>query len=162
MRTDQDLPEPGHSTMHPKQLGAFYSGVAASDSDIAQGSVAEVHQLVARVGAPSPGAQMSFQQAPTRRAMRLGRRNAHGTSPSLFASTRRSTRPFCTGICPSCRVTRAGGSTWLARGNAAMAFVPRCTVRQRPAHRRNRARGRRLARVPCRPPRVRTRFLQCG
>src|SRR5439155_24937876 len=74
------------------------SGVAASDPDIAQGAVAEVHQLVARVGAPSPGAQMSFQQAPTRRAMRLGRRNAHGTSPGWFASTRRRARPFCTGI----------------------------------------------------------------
>jgi hypothetical protein len=64
------------------------SGIAASDADIAQGSVAEVHQLVPRMGATSPLAKMSFQLAPTRRAMRTEHRNAHGTSPILFTLTR--------------------------------------------------------------------------
>jgi hypothetical protein len=43
----------------------------------------------------------------------MGRQNSHGTSPSLFASTRRSTRPFCAGVVQAARLPG-----WQHRGNA--------------------------------------------
>ena len=162
VRADQDLPQPGHSTMAPKTTWGLLFGRRSERLRYRAGfcrSGSSTRGASGRAVARCPN-DFSAGCNPTSDAVGTSKCSWYFSQFVCVDSAQHP--PALHRNCPSCRVTRAGASTWLARGNAAMAFVPRYTVRQRPAHRRNRARGRRLARVPCRPPRVRARFLQCG